>query len=585
VIRFLSVHRLAVIDQLEIELGPGMSVLTGETGAGKSILVEAVGLLLGERASADLVRSGEETAIVQAILDTPSGAELIVRREVSVQGRSRAFLDGQLVTTAALRDAVGTLIDLHGQHEHQALLDPATQLALLDRYAGLDGERAATAAAHARFVESRDALARFDTLRRTRAERLDMLEFQAHEIEKVAPRAGEDGALEAERTVAANAEKLARLAGEAYGALYDDDHAAMAALATVWKRLGELAALDPRFQPILETRASVMAPLDDAARTLRDYAGSIDRSPERLQAIEDRLAALTRLKRRYGPTLDEVLAKAREIADELASLAAGDDTRAALADEAGDARRTYVAAADALAAARRTAAPRLARALEAALGELAMGGTRCQLALSAIEPEGEWGPAGRDRLELLLSPNVGEDLRPLARIASGGELSRVMLAMKSLASTDVPGKTLIFDLRRGGRRHRRGGRRRRRRPAPRAVDRLPGALHHAPPAGRRVRRRALPGVEDGGRRPHGDPGRAARRGRPGARGRSYDGRAGGVRRGARRGSRPARRPGQAKGESGPEGERRKSPDSGRKVAERRWQNRRAPTSSRPTGAR
>jgi DNA repair protein RecN (Recombination protein N) len=445
VIRFLSVHRLAVIDQLEIELGPGMSVLTGETGAGKSILVEAVGLLLGERASADLVRSGEETAIVQAILDTPSGAELIVRREVSVQGRSRAFLDGQLVTTAALRDAVGTLIDLHGQHEHQALLDPATQLALLDRYAGLDGERAATAAAHARLVESRDALARFDTLRRTRAERLDMLEFQAHEIEKVAPRAGEDDALEAERTVAANAEKLARLAGEAYGALYDDDHAAMGALATVWKRLGELASLDPRFQPILDTRASVMAPLDDAARTLRDYAGSIDRSPERLQAIEDRLAALVRLKRRYGPTLDEVLAKAREIADELASLAAGDDTRAALADEAADARRTYAAAADALAAARRTAAPRLARALETALGELAMGGTRCQLALTAIEPEGEWGPAGRDRLELLLSPNVGEDLRPLARIASGGELSRVMLAMKSLASTDVPGKTLIFD--------------------------------------------------------------------------------------------------------------------------------------------
>ena len=137
-IRFLSVHRLAVIDQLELEFGPGMSVLTGETGAGKSILVEAVGLLLGGRSSTDLVRSGEETAIVQAVLDTPSGDELIVRREVSAQGRSRAFLDGQLVTTAALRDAVGSLIDLHGQHEHQALLDPAMQLALLDRYAGLD---------------------------------------------------------------------------------------------------------------------------------------------------------------------------------------------------------------------------------------------------------------------------------------------------------------------------------------------------------------------------------------------------------------------------------------------------------------
>src|SRR5688500_13862025 len=316
-----------------------MSVLTGETGAGKSILVEAVGLLLGGRASADLVRSGEDTAIVQAVLDLPSGDELIVRREVSAQGRSRAFLDGQLVTTAALREAVGSLVDLHGQHEHQALLDPAMQLALLDRYAGLDGDRAAIGASHARWVEARDALARFEASRRTRAERLDMLEFQRQEIDKVAPAAGEDDALEAEKTVVANAEKLARLAAEAYGALYDDDHAAMSSLAVVWKRLGELAALDPRFQPIVDARASVMAPLDDAARALRDYAESIDRSPERLQAIEDRLAALARLKRRYGPSLDDVMTKQQVVTDELAILGAGDDARAGLEQDAVEARR------------------------------------------------------------------------------------------------------------------------------------------------------------------------------------------------------------------------------------------------------
>ena len=451
-IRFLSVHRLAVIDQLEIEFGPGMSVLTGETGAGKSILVEAVGLLLGGRSSADLVRSGEETAIVQAVLDTPSGEELIVRREVSAQGRSRAFLDGQLVTTAALREAVGSLIDLHGQHEHQALLDPGMQLALLDRYAGLDGDRAALASAHARLVETREALGRFEASRRTRAERLDMLEFQRHEIDKVSPQAGEDDALEAEKTVVANAEKLARLAGEAYGALYDDDHAAMTSLATVWKRLGELAALDPRFQPILDARASVMAPLDDAARTLRDYADSIDRSPERLQAIEDRLAALARLKRRYGPTLDEVIAKSQAVAEELGLLGSGDEALVALEQEAVAARGAYRTAADAIGAARRTAAPRLAKALEKALGELAMSGTRCALALHAIEPESEWGPTGADRLELLLSPNVGEDLRPLAKIVSGGELSRVMLALKTIAADAKASalqtsftKTLIFD--------------------------------------------------------------------------------------------------------------------------------------------
>src|SRR4029079_19572254 len=184
-------------------------------------------------------RSGEETAIVQAVLDTPSGDELIVRREVSAQGRSRAFLDGQLVTTAALRESVGSLIDLHGQHEHQALLDPTMQLALLDRYAGLDGDRAALAEADGSYVESRHALERFEASRRSRAERLDMLEFQRHEIDKVSPVAGEDEALDAERTVVANAEKLARLAGEAYGALYDDDHAAMTRMETVRQRSTE----------------------------------------------------------------------------------------------------------------------------------------------------------------------------------------------------------------------------------------------------------------------------------------------------------------------------------------------------------
>jgi DNA repair protein RecN (Recombination protein N) len=188
-----------------------------------------------------------------------------------------------------------------------------------------------------------------------------------------------------------------------------------------------------------------MAPLDDAARTLRDYADSIDRSPERLQAIEDRLAALARLKRRYGPTLDEVVAKAQAIAEELTTLGAGDEARLALEEAALAAQRAYRSAADTMAAARRAAAPRLARALEKALAELAMSGTRCELVLQAIEPEGEWGPTGTDRLDLLISPNLGEDLRPLGRIVSGGELSRVMLAMKSLASTDVPGKTLIFD--------------------------------------------------------------------------------------------------------------------------------------------
>jgi DNA repair protein RecN (Recombination protein N) len=445
-IRYLSIRRLAVIDQLELEFGAGLSVLTGETGAGKSILVEAVGLLLGGRATADIVRSGEETATVQAILELPDGSEKIVRREVSAQGRSRAFLDGELVTTAALRESLGDLVDLHGQHEHQALLVPATQLALLDRFAGLDDLRDDVAGLHAELVAARDALSTYEEGARDRAARLDLLEFQRHEIDKAAPKAGEDEALAGERQIVANADKLNRLASESYAALYDDDQAVLARLGYVWKRVGELAALDPSFQPFVEAREAVRAPLDDLARMLRDYAVNLDASPDRLQAIEDRLAAIERLKRRYGPTLDDVLARRRAVDEELQALDGGSDRLDALREAVETLASRYLARARALSASRRTAGDRFARALTAELSELAMGGTRCAVNLESVDGrEADWTASGIDRLAFCLSPNVGEELRPLARIASGGELSRVMLAIKTLATTDVPGKTLVFD--------------------------------------------------------------------------------------------------------------------------------------------
>jgi DNA repair protein RecN (Recombination protein N) len=272
-----------------------------------------------------------------------------------------------------------------------------------------------------------------------------MLEFQRHEIDKVAPLAGEDEALAAERVVAANAEKLGRLAAESYEALYDDDHAVLARLGHVWKRVGELAALDPRFQPYLESRDAVHAPLEDLARFLRDYAAGIDRSPDRLQAIEDRLAALERLKRRYGPTLDEVLARQAGIAADLAALDPASDHLEQLRRQAAEASRAYLEEATRLSDVRGAAATRLARALERSLADLAMAGTRCDLRVRRASDGVGWTATGIDLLDLYLSPNVGEELRPLARIASGGELSRVMLAMKTLASTDLPGKTLIFD--------------------------------------------------------------------------------------------------------------------------------------------
>src|SRR5436190_14203385 len=233
-IRYLSVSNLAVIDKLELEFQPGLNVLTGETGAGKSILVGAVGLLVGGRASADLVRTGEDSAAVQAVFEKPDGGEVIVRREVSAQGRSRAFVDGALVTTAALREAAGSLVDLHGQHEHQVLLDPATHLDLLDEFAGLTPERDGVATAFRAWRQLRDERARLAAVEQQKASRAEFLAFQLAEIDKAAPKAEEDQELMTTRQVLANADRLQRLCADAYTALYEGDDAALAALGTVW---------------------------------------------------------------------------------------------------------------------------------------------------------------------------------------------------------------------------------------------------------------------------------------------------------------------------------------------------------------
>jgi len=231
-IRFLSIRHLAVIDALEIEFEAGLNVLTGETGAGKSIVVEAVGLLAGDRASADLVRTGETTATLQAVFETPDGREIVARREVSIQGRSRAFLDDELVTTATLRERLGSLVDLHGQHEHQLLLDPAAHLDLLDEFAGVPAERASVASAFARWKQVRSERELLVSGEREKAARAEVLAFQLTEIERASPRPGEDEELAASRTVLANADKLQRLCGDAYDALYEGDQAVLPLLGT-----------------------------------------------------------------------------------------------------------------------------------------------------------------------------------------------------------------------------------------------------------------------------------------------------------------------------------------------------------------
>ncbi|HWW86898.1 MAG TPA: DNA repair protein RecN [Vicinamibacterales bacterium] len=490
-LRFLRITHLAVIDSVEVELEPGLNVLTGETGAGKSILVGAVGLLLGGRASGDLVRTGEETATIEAIFDSgvsggsqPSGIagasapvaafsnsgddELLVRREVSSQGRSRGFINGALVTAGALKDLSASLIELHGQHEHHVLLDPASHLGVLDSFGNLRDLGDQVEAAFDALGSARTDLAQARAASRDREARLDLIKFRLAELERAqlkSEQPDEDAALAALRQVLVSAERIERLCLESYTALYESDGAVLSNLGQVWRRVAELAAIEPRFGPYLEARDGIKSQLEDLASFLRRYANGIEASPARLQEIEERLALLERLKRKYGPTLTQVIGTRDELARELSDLAHIDDTIDELERRHSTARAHYQALAEELSQRRRLVAAEFAGELQRLLADLALGQTRFDVRFNASGSsdsggssgpmaESAWTGRGIDEVEFFVSPNPGEELRPLARIVSGGELSRMMLAIKTLTfrarltgartpGTGAPG--LIFD--------------------------------------------------------------------------------------------------------------------------------------------
>jgi len=458
-LRFLRITHLAVIDAAEVEFGPGLNVLTGETGAGKSILVEAVGLLLGGRASADMVRTGEELAAIEAIFET-NGEELLVRREITPQGRSRAFVNGALATAGGLRDLSARLVELHGQHEHQTLLDPSSHLDVIDSVGGLQKMTATVAETFALWESVRTELANLRKAAADRQNRQDMLTFQLAELDRAALRADnltEDADLASTKQVLASAERVQRLCAESYATLYESDGAILAGLGGVWRRVADLAALDRRFEPFISERDAIKSQLEELASFLRHYMNSIEASPERLQQVDDRLALLERVKRKYGPSLEQCIERRDAMRRELVDLARSDERIAELETAHSRARATFLDAARTLSAARRRASGTLATDVERLAGELAMEHTRFEARFDEL-PEGEWSPRGIDRAEFYVSPNPGEELRPLARIVSGGELSRLMLAIKTLTATarlgwtdadgrppsgDAPG--LIFD--------------------------------------------------------------------------------------------------------------------------------------------
>lgn len=443
-IRYLAIRNLAVIESASIEFEPAFNVLTGETGAGKSMLVEAVGLLLGGRASQDLVRTGEEVATVEAVLEGPDGRETVVRREVTAQGRSRAFIDDGLVTAASLRDLTANIVELHGQHDHQRLLDPGEHLALLDAWAGLQSARTATADAHRTFVALADQRREMRASASARAARLEVIDSQLAELDRVAPEAGEDERLSDVRHRLRNADRIERLCQEIFGDLYDAEGSVLSTLGRIWKRVDELAQLDSRFAPYITLRDTTKAQLEDLAFAARDIATEVE-GPGELTRVEERLAVLERMKRKHGPTLEDVRSVWDALRAERHRAEGGGESLAALDQQLVAASAAFIEAATALSARRHAAAPAFARALETELAALAIPRARLEVRLVTTPEQDGWTPTGIDAGEFFFSANPGEDPRPLSRVASGGELSRLMLALRSLATRDAAARTLIFD--------------------------------------------------------------------------------------------------------------------------------------------
>ena len=463
-LKLLRINNIAIIAELELEFGPGLTLLTGETGAGKSILIDALGLLFGARASAELIRSGEERAVVEAVFESAAaarageahglpvdGEEVVLRREIHVSGKGKATVNGALVPVGVLRELAPRLAAIHGQHEPQGLLDPDTHIVVLDGHAGLAREAEALVAPFRRLREVESEL---EALRRDRREaerRREMLDHQAGEIEKAHLALGEEEALRQEKLLQASAGRLAELSGDAYRLLYDDEEAVVSRLGQIYRKVEELAAIDPRLAPHLEAKTTVRAHLDDLALFLRDYREGLQVSPGRLDEIESRLALIERLKRRYGATVEEVLAFAERCRTDLASLGSPEEREAALQGERETLAGKYLAAARALSRKRRAAARELEKKMQAELAQLAMEKTRFRVQfqpdVEGDDDAAEWTERGLETAEFLISPNPGEELRGLARIASGGELSRILLALKSVATHDEPdaGKTLVFD--------------------------------------------------------------------------------------------------------------------------------------------
>jgi DNA repair protein RecN (Recombination protein N) len=449
----MRLENYAVIDNLVVEFGPGLNLLTGETGAGKSILVDALALLLGDKASSDVIRAGAERAVVSAVfagegaaekplagilesngLDESDDGSFILRREIAAGGKGRVFVNNQPATVAVLRLLAPYLATIHAQNESILSFDAPARLELLDAFAGSQSD-----AVESGFAAWKKIRTRIEELERGEQDRLRLVDlwiFQKRELEDARLQAGEDEQLETEKRVLANAEKIYNAAMNAFDLLYEGNGSTASSLRAAQKQVEALVRYEPKFQEALAALETARISVEDVGATVRDYAGGIHASPEHLARVEDRLARLDRIKRKYGPTLDEAIRFAADVSHKLSEVENKDEILRGLRSELEKAAGEYLSVARMLSKKRADAARRLEKLVEAEINDLAMK-SAFRIEMPCSEEEGNWTGSGIDQVVYMISTNPGEPLRPLEHIASGGELSRVMLALK--ASVEAAG--------------------------------------------------------------------------------------------------------------------------------------------------
>jgi DNA repair protein RecN (Recombination protein N) len=466
----LRLENYAVIENLAVAFASGLNLLTGETGAGKSILIDALTLLLGEKASTDVIRSGADRAIISAVFEIESGGaktvariledngldsesdSVILRREIASGGKGRVFINNQPATVTVLKQLGPYLATVHAQNETLAAFDGPARLALLDAFAGSQ-----PAAVQEAFHAWKGIRMRIEELERNETDRLRLLDlwtYQKREIEDARLQPGEDERLESEKLVLANAEKIYNAAMNAFDLLYDGDSSTAASLRSARKQVEELARYEPRFQEALAALESALISVEDVGATVRDFAGGIHASPEHLAEVEERLATIDRLKRKYGPSLADVIGFGAETSQKLSEMENKDEVLRGLRVELSKAAQDYLTAAGALSKKRCDAARKLEKLVEAAIHDLAMTAS-FRIEVAGSENQENWSACGFDAVVYMISTNPGEPLQRLEHIASGGELSRVMLALKASVETTAGGagrkkgsgvpRTLVFD--------------------------------------------------------------------------------------------------------------------------------------------